>query len=207
MSLSLELQSYVKPRPLYSYPEQTLHDTLPKELTTPRPVEGQDPPLPHGTVLVWVWGGRSSPAQDPFGPLPPLGPDWRLTLGLCFAVPVFAYRESTVTVRQWDCWELIKSLKKSKLEVKSSHQNIPRGRFLQNDYVTYWQMLQPGLKDRTDIHAIYIYTVILKWNVYYIASWPPSKMEMVWVKNLCLPSVDQYLMVNKLSSSVGWFTK
>lgn len=127
MSSSLELQSCETQAPLQLPRADTAWHLTKRGLTTPGQWRARTSPLPHGTVLVCSEVEEAALPRDPLGPTFPLsGPDWRLTLGLCFAVLVFAYGVSTVNVRQRHCWELIQSLKKSKLEVKSSHQNIPR---------------------------------------------------------------------------------
>ena len=98
------------PRPLYSYPRQTLHDTLPEDGWLPQASGGPGPLCYHSRQRCYHRLPAVEEAAPPQGPAwppsPPSGPACRLTLGLCFAVLVFAYGESTVNVRQWLCWEL-----------------------------------------------------------------------------------------------------
>ena len=164
------------PRPLYSYPRQTLHDTLPEDGWLPQASGGPGPLCYHSRQRWSSSGGRSSPPPGTrLAPLPAVRPSLQANSWAVLCCSSLCLRGVHSQCEAMALLRVDQSLKKSKSEVKSSHQNIPRDIFLQNDYVTYWQMLQPGLKDRTDIHTIYIYTAILKWNIYNIASWPPSK--------------------------------
>lgn len=75
----------------------------------PRPVERQDLSTTTRDSAGLPEVEEAARPQGPaWPPSPPSGPACRLTLGLCFAVLVFAvlvfaYGESTVNVRQWLC--------------------------------------------------------------------------------------------------------
>lgn len=154
------------PRPLYSYPRQTLHDTLPEDGWLPQ-ASGGPGPLRYHLGQSWSSsGGRSSPPRDPLGPLPAVRPSLQAKSWAVLCVLVFAYGESTVNVRQWLCWELIRVWRRVNQRLNQVTKTS-----LVTFFFKEWLCHLPAnvtarLKDRTDILAIYTYTAILKWNVY-----------------------------------------